>query len=95
MKVKYGLLIGLLICVFLPAVSAQTGKEKSIPLLFEKAYLHTDRDVYAMGDTLWFKAYLVNGQDNKPSVSSGNLYVELIAPDSARIVLREIIRMDN
>jgi hypothetical protein len=78
-----------------PAPVLTTSAQKTSSLLFEKAYLHTDRDVYAMGDTLWFKAYLVNGQDNKPSVSSGNLYVELIAPDSARIVLREIIRMDN
>jgi len=63
-------------------------------LIFEKAYLHTDRDVYAQGDTLWFKAYLINGQNNKPAYSSGNLYVELISPDS-KIINREIIWLDN
>jgi hypothetical protein len=67
----------------------------SYKLPFEKTYLHTDKDVYAQGDTLWFKAYLVNAQDNKPANSSGTLYVELIAPDSAKILNREIIRMDN
>jgi hypothetical protein len=71
------------------------AQQANVRLTFEKAYLHTDRDAYAMGGTLWFKAYLVNGQNNKPSVSSGNLYVELISPDSAKIVVREIIRMDN
>jgi len=63
--------------------------------VFEKTYLHTDRDVYTQGDTLWFKAYLVNAQNDKPSISSGNLYVELIAPDSGKIINREIIRLNN
>jgi hypothetical protein len=27
----------------------------------EKAYLHLDRETYSVGDTLWFKAYLVDG----------------------------------
>jgi hypothetical protein len=74
--------------------SANSHSQKQ-EILFEKTYLHTDRDVYAQGDTLWFKAYLVNGQDNKPASSSGSLYVELLAPDSARILNREIIRMEN
>ena len=92
---KSCLFLSLLLCGFVHLqVSAQVG-DKGIPLFFEKAYLHTDRDVYAMGDTLWYKAYLVNAQDNKPSLSSGNLYVELIAPDSAKIVMREMIRMEN
>src|SRR5476651_524446 len=63
-------------------------------LVFEKAYLHTDRDVYAQGDTLWFKAYLVNAQDNTPINSSGSLHVELISPD-AKIISSELIRLNN
>jgi hypothetical protein len=81
------------LCVY--AQNAPAPKAAGIKLSFEKVYLHTDRDVYALGDTLWFKAYLVNAQDNKPAASSGNLYVELIAPDSARMVNREIIRLEN
>jgi hypothetical protein len=26
----------------------------------EKIYLHTDREMYAAGDTVWFKAYIVH-----------------------------------
>lgn len=63
--------------------------------VFEKTYVHTDRDIYAQGDTLWFKAYLINAQTGKPTISSGNLYVELIAPDSAKIITRETIRLTN
>ena len=32
----------------------------------EKIHLHTDRSLYMGGDTLWFRAYLVNALDNKP-----------------------------
>ena len=66
----------------------------SFKLFFEKVYLHTDRNVYAQGDTLWFKAYLVNAQNNQPIGTSGNLYVDLIEQDSAKIINSEIIRMD-
>lgn len=91
-----------IVCILLFAVklgvyaqNAPAPKSASVKLSFEKVYLHTDRDVYALGDTLWFKAYLVNAQDNKPANSSGNLYVELIATDAAQIINREIIRLDN
>ncbi|WP_295649569.1 hypothetical protein [uncultured Mucilaginibacter sp.] len=66
----------------------------SFKLFFEKVYLHTDRNLYAQGDTLWFKAYLVNAQNNQPIGTSGNLYVDLIEQDSAKIINSEIIRMD-
>jgi hypothetical protein len=92
----------ILLCLIVPFCLLQTAKaQTTIPrskagfkLVFEKTYLHTDRDVYAAGDTLWFKAYLVNAQDNTPISSSGNLHVDLIAPD-AGIVSSELIRLDG
>lgn len=33
-------------------------------LFFEKVYLHLDRSFYAPGDDIWFKACLVNAQNN-------------------------------
>lgn len=44
----------------------------------EKVYLQTDKPYYAVGDTLWFKAYLTVGSRHQPSKLSGALYVELI-----------------
>ena len=32
---------------------------------YEKLYLHTDRDYYFLGDTIWFKAYYLNGQTQR------------------------------
>ena len=92
------ILLCLVCLLYFLRVIAQTantsGQSTDFKLVFEKAYLHTDRDVYAQGDTLWFKAYLVNGQDNIPAKTSGTLYVDLIAPD-VRIVTTEIIKLTD
>jgi hypothetical protein len=72
----------------------QTPKTTSFKLFFEKVYLHTDRDYYASGDDLWFKAYLVNGESNYPTFTSNNLYVDLVSSES-KIISREIIRLDD
>ncbi|MEJ2901340.1 carboxypeptidase-like regulatory domain-containing protein [Pedobacter panaciterrae] len=44
----------------------------------EKVYLHTDKPYYAVGDTIWFKAYVTMGSRHKPSTHSGIVYVDLI-----------------
>lgn len=44
----------------------------------EKLYLHTDRDLYCAGDTLWFKAYLQNNSLYSEFPESNFAYVELI-----------------
>jgi hypothetical protein len=85
----FGLFFGLC-CVQL---HAQTKPIKNYKLFFEKVYLHTDRELYAAGNDIWFKAYMVNGQNNLPIGISNNLYVELISPQ-AEVIKREIVRMD-
>lgn len=74
-------------------VSAQQNGT-GIKLFFEKVYLHTDRNFYAGGDDIWFKAYLVNAQSNYPVSTSNTLYAELINPDN-NIVVRHVIRVDS
>ena len=44
----------------------------------EKVYLHMDKSYYAVGDTVWFKAYVTVGSRHQLSKLSGALYVELI-----------------
>ena len=44
----------------------------------EKVYLHFDKPYYAVGDTIWFKAYIATGQD-QPSDLSKIVYVDLIS----------------
>ncbi len=47
----------------------------------EKVYVHTDKPYYVLGETLWFKAYLVDGMTHQFSAPSNNLYVDLVDPD--------------
>jgi hypothetical protein len=42
----------------------------------QKAYVHFDKKLYRAGETIWFKAYLLEG--NEPTVNSKSLYAELI-----------------
>ncbi|MBG6235183.1 TonB-dependent SusC/RagA subfamily outer membrane receptor [Pedobacter sp. CAN_A7] len=44
----------------------------------EKVHLHLDKPYYAIGDDIWFKAYVINTQDGAPSRLSASLYVELL-----------------
>lgn len=53
----------------------------------EKVYLHTDKPYYNIGDTLWFKSYLLDRVNLTGSRLSGLLYVEL-DNDSSEMVRR-------
>ncbi|MEJ7692458.1 TonB-dependent receptor plug domain-containing protein [Daejeonella sp.] len=44
----------------------------------EKVHLHMDKPYYAIGDNIWFKAYVVNAEMNGLSALSKILYVDLI-----------------
>ena len=63
------------------AVTLKTIAERKLALSdskpFESVYLHFDKPYYAVGDTVWFKAYLTT-QQHIPSPLSKIVYVELI-----------------
>ncbi len=60
----------------------------------QKVFLHTDKDRYFAGETIWLKAYLVNAVTHRPDTLSTNLYVELfnVKGDLASIML---MRLEN
>ena len=49
----------------------------------EKVYIHFDNNVYFIGDTIWFKSYIVTSEKNKKTDLSGVLYVELLSEKGA------------
>ena len=53
--------------------------------IIEKAYLHFDKPYYAVGDTIYFKAYVTLGEHHDLSKASAILHVDLINPDNAII----------
>ncbi len=52
--------------------------QSQVPVIVEKTYLQTDQDFFFLGDTIWFKAYLLDGQNLSLVSDIQNLYVELI-----------------
>ncbi|GAB3930233.1 carboxypeptidase-like regulatory domain-containing protein [Mucilaginibacter myungsuensis] len=70
-----------------PVATAIDDLQKKLPM--EKVYVHTDKAYYNLGDTLWFKAYIKDGE-NRPSKQSGLLYVEM-DDDSTEAVRRMAI----
>lgn len=60
----------------------------------EQVYLHFDNTGYFMGETIWFKAYVVNPEGLKPTAMSRVLYVELLTPEG-RIVQQQKLKIED
>lgn len=60
----------------------------------EKVYLHTDRDIYSVNDTIWFRIYVLDAQNNVPQAGFQSVYVELIE-ESKSIPVRNLILTFN
>ena len=75
------ILTGLLIFLALPLFGQGEDRFADYARLLspEKVYLHTDREVYRAGDTVWFKGYLQNASAVAEFPVCNYLYVELIA----------------
>lgn len=56
----------------------------------EKVFLHLDNSSYAIGDTLWFKAYVVTADSNRYTPLSKVLYVDLLTPAGNVIDTRKL-----
>lgn len=57
----------------------------------EKVYIHTDNTCYFVGDTLWYKAYVVRADNLHQTDMSRILYVELLSPDGMLVERQNII----
>ncbi len=60
----------------------------------EKVYLHFDNTGYFMGETIWFKAYVVNPMSNRPNILSRVLYAELLTPEG-RVLQKLKLKIEN
>ena len=68
-------------------------KEKTVKQ--EKIYIHTDNNCYFVGDTIWYKAYVVNADNLKPTTYSKVLYVELLTPDGYLVERQQLYIRDD
>ena len=69
----------------------QALEQSSLSQVQEKVYLHTDNQCYFVGDTLWYKAYVVRADNHQPTDMSRLLYVELLSPDGLVVERQQII----
>lgn len=75
---------------------SQNGQEPQLVnnIVYEKVYLHVDRESYAPREDIWFKAYLVSGISNRLIQGYKNVYVQLVAEDG-NVVDDRLILMNN
>lgn len=67
----------------------------SRPSQQEKVYLHLDNTAYFLGETIWFKAYVVQTGRHTLSPYSKTLYVELATPDGIVIETKKMKLVDG
>jgi hypothetical protein len=102
MRVSYLFFLLLSICLFAEDCRAQSDSAANRLTSFivnantfnyylpqEKVYLHTDNSEYFLGETVWFKAYVVTSELNKPTYVSKVLYVELLSPEGAVLTTKK------
>jgi hypothetical protein len=58
----------------------------------EKLFVHSDRDIFTAGETIWFKAYIA--LDGRPTNLSKVVYVEL-ANSKGQLVAKRMLKADN
>ncbi|MEO5582469.1 MAG: TonB-dependent receptor plug domain-containing protein [Saprospiraceae bacterium] len=61
----------------------------------EKIYLHIDKTQTTLGETIWFKVYLVDAQTHKEATVSNLIYVELIDPNKRIIETKHLNLRQN
>lgn len=97
-------MLSCLLCMMLSMLSLTTAKADALDSLQtllqtkvqvqEKVYVQTDNNCYFVGDTLWYKAFVLRADDNKPTNMSKLLYVELLSPDGV-VVERQRVVVSN
>lgn len=56
----------------------------------EKLFVQTDKPYYALGETIWFKAWLTEARRLMPSTLSNTFYVDLVNPDGKVVATRNL-----
>ena len=69
------------------------GQEQLLSL-YEKVYVHTDKQYYYPGERIWFKAYMNYYYQSARDSLSTTLYAELIGPGK-KIIMEKILALDS
>lgn len=61
----------------------------------EKTYLHFDKPYYTAGETMWFKAYVVDGISHEADSLSRVLYVDLVDAAAGKVLTTRTFRIEG
>lgn len=63
-----------------PAARKVLGAIQTMEVVYpqQKVYVHTDKEEYIAGESIWLKGYLVDATRHLPDTMKANLYVEVI-----------------
>ncbi len=89
-KPTFFLLLNLLIGLYVSAQNIETWVNSQKPMLFEKIYVHVDRELYAPGDKIWLKVYQVNGITHKLNSNFRNVFIQLVA-ESGKVISENVL----
>jgi hypothetical protein len=84
-KKSIALLFLISFLVQLQAQEIKSRNDAKKQLLFEKLYVHVDREFYSPGDVIWMKVYQVNGITNQLNANYRNIFVQLVS-DKGKVV---------
>jgi hypothetical protein len=94
MKHFFNLLLCLCCSGLASGQTSGTDTTTSQQIPYEKVYLHTDRELYSPGDTVWFKAYLTSGLTHRLQQGYKNVYAELVS-DSGKVEASRLLLSIN
>lgn len=57
----------------------------------EEIYIHSDRDDYLSGESMWFNIYLIDRKSFKPSSDSKIAYFELLSQENRPIIQKKLL----
>ncbi|MCF8226299.1 MAG: hypothetical protein K9J30_10515 [Bacteroidales bacterium] len=79
-----------------PLFSQDSGRSfyQASDIIYEKIYLHVDREFYSSHENICFKIYLLSGIDHKPVEGYKNIYVQLVN-DSGSVVDERLILLSD
>lgn len=89
-------LVGLSFLPVNPNIQEIVEKLTNYSLKFpqEKIFVHFDKPTYSTGETIWFKAYLVDAFSNEPITLSNVIHVELL-DDELNLLDYKILKVDK
>jgi hypothetical protein len=76
------------------SLQEQFNKYQSVTLQ-EKIFVHTDKNFYLAGETVWFKIYAVDASFHKPVTTSSITYIEILSKDLKPVVQSKISMLNG